>query len=167
METSIANIKVCYELTPTELKCNPFCQYCDFRLDKAEPNVKGRLNQIEGGIDELTKEWTKKLLDTVNDPIVLAQKHYLSADQQKVIDDFINSKELPKRVDDFFVQSITDLLKGFEPVVIDAHVLVEKLEQLQPLSEGDFRKKLNEIIASYTQGKDESKLRIVVKRKEN
>lgn len=129
--------------------------------------MKGRLNQIEEGIDELTKEWTKKLLDTVNDPIVLAQQHYLSADQQKVIDDFINSKELPKRVDDFFVQSITDLLKGFEPVVIDAHALVEKLEQLQPLSEGDFRKKLNEIIASYTQGKDESKLRIVVKRKEN
>ena len=167
LETSIANIKVCYELTPTELKRNPLCQHCNFRLDKAEPNVKGRLNQIEEGIDELTKEWTKKLLDTVNDPIVLAQKHYLSADQQKVIDDFINSKELPKRVDDFFVQSITDLLKGFEPVVIDAHVLVEKLEQLQPLSEENFRKKLNEIIASYTQGKDESKLRIVVKRKEN
>lgn len=165
-ETSIANIKVCYELTPTELKHNPFCPHCDFRLDKAEPNVNGRLNQIEDGIDELTKEWTKKLLDTVNDPIVLAQKQYLSAEQQKVIDDFISSKELPKRVDDFFVQSITALLKGFEPVVIDAHVLVEKLEQLQPLSEENFRKKLNEIIASYTQGKDESKLRIVVKRKE-
>ena len=103
----------------------------------------------------------------MNDPIVLAQKQYLSAEQQKVIDDFISSKELPKRVDDFFVQSITALLKGFEPVVIDAHVLVEKLEQLQPLSEENFRKKLNEIIASYTQGKDESKLRIVVKRKEN
>lgn len=165
-ETSIANIKVCYELTPTELKHNPFCPHCDFRLDKAEPNVNGRLNQIEDGIDELTKEWTKKLLDTVKDPIVLAQKQYLSAEQQKVIGDFISSKELPKRVDDFFVQSITALLKGFEPVVIDAHALVEKLEQLQPLSEGDFRKKLNEIIAGYIKGKDESKLRIVVKRKE-
>ena len=64
------------------------------------------------------------------------------------------------------MQSITALLKGFEPVVIDAHALVEKLEQLQPLSEGDFRKKLNEIIAGYIKGKDESKLRIVVKRKE-
>lgn len=49
-ETSIANIKVCYELTPTELKCNPFCPHCDFRLDKAEPNVNGRLNQIEEGV---------------------------------------------------------------------------------------------------------------------
>lgn len=166
-ETSIANTKVCYELTPTELKRNPFCLHCDFRLDKAEPNVNGRLNQIEDSIDELTKEWTKKLLDTVKDPIVLAQKQYLSAEQQKVIDDFISSKELPKRVDDIFVQSITALLKGFEPVVIDAHALVEKLEQLQPLSERDFRKKLNEIIAGYIKGKDESKLRIVVKRKEN
>ena len=86
---------------------------------------------------------------------------------QKVIDDFISTKELPERVDDFFVESITALLKGFEPVVIDAETLVEKLEQLQPLSEDNFRKRLNDIIASYTKGKDESKLRIVVKRKEN
>lgn len=63
--------------------------------------------------------------------------------------------------------SITALLKGFEPVVIDAETLVEKLEQLQPLSEDNFREKLNDIIAFYTKGKDESKLRIVVKRKEN
>ena len=48
-----------------------------------------------------------------------------------------------------------------------ADELVEKLEQLQPLSEDNFRKRLNDIIASYTKGKDESKLRIVVKRKEN
>ena len=110
---------------------------------------------------------SKKLLETVTDPLVLAQKQYLNDDQQKVIDDFVSTKELPKRVDDFFVESITALLKGFEPVVIDAETLVEKLEQLQPLSEGNFRKKLNDIVASYTKGKDESKLRIVVKRKEN
>jgi hypothetical protein len=167
LETSMANIQICYELTPTELNNSPFCRHCNFRLDKDEPNVNGRLGQIKDGINKLIKEWTKKLLDTVNDPIVLAQKEYLSVDQQKVIADFIKSKELPKRVDDFFVDSITALLKGFDPVVIDAHALVEKLEKLQPLSEADFRKKLNEIILEYIKGKDANKLRIVVKRKES
>ena len=163
----MANIKVCYELTPNELKKNPICPHCHFDMSSHERNVHGLLDQIDDGIDELTQEWTKKLLETVTDPLVLAQKQYLNDDQQKVIDDFISTKELPKRVDDFFVESITALLKGFEPVVIDAETLVEKLEQLQPLSEDNFRKKLNDIIASYTKGKDESKLRIVVKRKEN
>ena len=167
LETSMANIKVCYELTPNELKKNPICPHCHFDMSSHERNVHGLLDQIDDGIDELTQEWTKKLLETVTDPLVLAQKQYLNDDQQKVIDDFISTKELPERVDDFFVESITALLKGFEPVVIDAETLVEKLEQLQPLSEDNFRKRLNDIIASYTKGKDESKLRIVVKRKEN
>lgn len=167
LENSMANIKVCYELTSTKLRHSPFCAHCDFRLDKAEPNVHGRLDHIEDGIDELTNEWTKKLLETVTDPLVLEQKQYLSTDQQKVINDFIDSRKLPKRVDDFFIQSIIALLQGFEPVVIDAEALVEKLEQLQPLSEENFRKKVNDIIASYIKGKDERKLRIVVKREEN
>ena len=167
LETSMANIKVCYELTPNELKKNPICPHCHFDMSSHERNVHGLLDQIDDGIDELTQEWTRKLLETVTDPLVLAQKQYLNDDQQKVIDDFVSTKELPKRVDDFFVESITALLKGFEPVVIDAETLVEKLEQLQPLSEDNFRKKLNDIVASYTKGKDESKLRIVVKRKEN
>ena len=167
LETAMANIKVCYELTPNELKKSPICSHCHFDLSSHERNVHGLLNRIETDIENLTREWTKKLLETVTDPLVLAQKQYLNEDQQKVIDDFVTSKKLPKRVDDFFVESITALLKGFEPVVIDAETLVEKLEQLQPLSEDNFREKLNDIIAFYTKGKDESKLRIVVKRKEN
>lgn len=166
LEKEMANIKVCYELTPMELKKTPICPHCHFVLNSHEQDVKGLLDQIENSIDELTQEWTKKLLETITDPLVLQQKQYLSADQQDVIDRFVSSKQLPKRVDDFFVQSIVALLKGFEPVVIDAEKLVEKLEQLQPLSKEDFRKKLIEIISPYIKGKDENKLRIVVKRKE-
>lgn len=166
IEDKMANIKVCYELTPTEMKQNVFCPHCHFDMRSNEPDVCGILDNVEKTIDELTQEWTKKLLDTITDPLVLEQKQYLTVEQQKAVDDFVISRKLPKRVDDFFVQSINELMKGFEPVVIDAEALVEKLEQLQPLSEADFRKQVEKIMASYIQGKDESKLRIVVKRKE-
>ena len=112
-------------------------------------------------------EWTKTLLDTISDPIVASQKTFLSAEQQKAIDDFIASGELPKRVDDFFVKAINMLLKGFEPVVIDSDDLMAKLEQMPPMDEASFKAKVNELIASYTKGKDAGKLRIVVKRKES
>lgn len=42
-----------------------------------------------------------------------------------------------------------------------------KLEQLPPMDETSFRAKIGELVGAYTKGKDASKLRIVVKRKES
>ena len=106
-------------------------------------------------------------MDTITDPIVLSQKEYLSAQQAKVIDEFIASGSLPQRVDDFFVKSIQALLKNYEPVVIEIEDLVQKLDELPPLDEATFKAKLNDIISDYTKGKDAATLRIVVKRREN
>ena len=125
------------------------------------------MDSLETRIDDLLKEWTKTLLDTISDPIVTAQKKFLSLEQQQVIDEFINEGKLPKRVDDFFVNAINTLLQGFEPVVIDTNDLIEKLEELPPMDETAFKTKINELISYYTNGKDTSKLRIVVKRRES
>lgn len=167
IEADMSSLIVCYELTPEELKTSHICPHCRFNIADNAKNVFGRLDNVEMHIDDLLAEWTKTLLNTISDPIVASQKEYLSADQQQVIDDFIASGELPKRVDDFFVKAINALLKGFEPVVIDTDDLVAKLEQLPPMDETSFRAKIGELVSAYTKGKDASKLRIVVKRKES
>ena len=157
-------LKVCYELTPEELKSSPVCPHCHFHLDDNVKPVHGKLDNIESRLDALLEEWTKSLLDTVSDPLVASQKEFLGEEQQNVIDEFIETTALPKRVDDFFVKAIQALLKGFEPVVVDADDLVEKLTKLPPLDERAFRSKVNELIAGYTKGKDAGKLRIIVKK---
>ncbi len=167
IETEMSGIKVCYELTPEELKTTHICPHCRYHLDDKVKNVYGVLDNLEIRIDDLLAEWTKTLLDTVSDPIVASQKKFLSAEQQQAIDDFIASSTLPKRVDDFFVKAINALLKGFEPVVIDTDDLMAKLEQMPPMDEASFKTKVNELISAYTKGKDAGKLRIVVKRKES
>lgn len=164
IEQDMADLKVCYELTPTELKTSHICPHCHYNIGDRVPNVAGRLDNLEIRIDDLLDEWTTTLLNTISDPIVSSQKGYLSAEQQKAVDDFVSSASLPKRVDDFFVKAIKALLQGFEPVVINTADLTEKLEQLPPMDEASFKQKLNEIVAAYTQGKDTSKIRIVVKR---
>ena len=126
--------------------------------------VYGKLDNIEARLDALLDEWTKSLLNTISDPIVASQKEYLRAEQQNVIDAFIETKELPKRVDDFFIKAIQALLKGFEPVVVDADDLIEKLTKLPPLDETSFQQKVNDLIAGYTRCKDAGKLRIIVKK---
>lgn len=164
LENELSDLKVCYELTPEELKSSSVCPHCHFHLDDNVKPVFGKLDNIEMRLDSLLEEWTKSLLDTISDPIVESQKEYLSEAQQKAIDDFIETKELPKRVDDFFVKAIQALLKGFEPVVVNADDLVEKLTKLPPLDEQAFRSKVSELISGYTNGRDAGKLRIIVKK---
>ena len=167
IETEMSSLKVCYELTHEELKSTHICPHCRYHLDDKVKNVYGVLDNLENRIDDLLADWSKTLLDTISDPIVASQKKFLSTEQQKVIDEFIASATLPKRVDDFFVKAINALLKGFEPVVIDTDDLMAKLEQLPPMDEASFKARVNEMISAYTKGKDADKLRIVVKRKES
>ena len=163
IEQDMANLKVCYELTPAELKTTHICPHCHYNLGDQVPNVAGQLDNLDIRIDDLVTEWTQTLLNTISDPIVASQKEYLRAEQQKVVDDFIASGTLPQRVDDFFIKAIQALLKGFEPVVVDAKDLMDKLTKLPPMDEVSFKQKLNELIAGYTKGKDEGKIRIIVK----
>ena len=163
IEQNLSDLKVCYDLTAEELKGSVVCPYCHYVLGDKERNVVGVLDNIEARIDTLSEEWTNTLLDTLSDPIVGEQKKFLSAEQQKVIDDFVASKVLPDRVDDFFVNAITTLLKGFEPVVINTHDFIGKLEALPPMDEAAFSNKIKSILAGYTKGKDASKIRIIVK----
>ena len=167
IEQDLAALKVCFDLTPTELKQNYVCPHCHFAIEDKAVNVFGQLDNLEDRIIALVAEWTKMLIDTISDPLVLSQKEYLNSKQAKAIDDFISSGELPQRVDDFFVTSIQALLKNYEPVIIETEELIEKLEQLPPMNETEFKAKLNEIISAYTKGKDASTLRIVVKRRES
>lgn len=164
LENDLANLKVCYELTPEELKSSSICPHCHYHMDDNAKPVYGKLEHIEDRLDALLEEWTKALLNTISDPIVAMQKEYLSAEQQKLIDESISSGELPKRVDDFFIKAIQALLKGFEPVVVDADDLLDKLTKLPPLDEASFKQKLTDVISAYTKGKDAGKLRIIVKR---
>lgn len=166
IEQDISELRICYDLTPEELRYSHICPHCHFTLSDKAKNVYGQMDNIEIRIDDLIEEWTKTLLDTLSDPIVSSQKEYLGDEQKQIIEEFSNSGKLPDRVDEFFVKAINALLKGFEPVIVDANELVQKLEELPPMDETTFRARINEIIRSYTNGKDVSKLRIVVKRKE-
>lgn len=164
IETALANLKVCYELTPAMLKSSYICPKCGLKMGEGSVTVSGQLDFIEDKIDSLINEWTKTLLNTISDPLVLAQKDYLNVEQKKVIDNFLERKGLPKTIDNFFIGSINALLKGFEPVVIQTDEFMHKVDEIGPCDVETFKEKLMSIISTYTKGKDKEKLRIVVKR---
>lgn len=163
IDTAIANLTVCYQLSPIDLKSSSTCPHCHYRLGDAAPNIEGRLDYIEEQIAELLDEWTTTLLNTIDDPLVLGEKRYLEPQQQKRIDSFVAGRKLPERVDDKFIDAIEALLKGFEPVYIDGKDLAQELAKLGPSTADDFKKKLEDILAGYIAGKDPENLRIIVR----
>ncbi len=168
VETSLAGLKSCFELTATELKNNPTCPHCHFTLDDKTQNITGQLENIESRLDALQDEWTSQLLDTItSDPLVLSQKEFLTPEQGKVIEQFIDQKALPDKIDDFFISSINELLQGFDPVVIKADKLMQRLESLPPCDVKTFKAKVEDIVSEYVKGKDPEKLRIIVKHQES
>lgn len=146
IDTALAGLTVCYDLTPTELKTTSTCPHCHYRLDDVAQNVDGLLDDIEEQIEALVNEWTTTLLNTIDDPIVLGEKRFLDEAQQRKIDAFVESGKLPVRVDDKFIEAIEALLKGFEPVYIEGGELVQELAKLGPSTAADFKKKLDGII---------------------
>ena len=166
IEQDMSDIKVCYELTTTELRTSHICPHCHYTIGEKARNTAGLLDNLEGRIDDLLEEWKNTLLNTISDPIVSSQKEYLNPQRQSVVDEFITTGELPKRVDDHFVNSIKALLQGFEPVVIDTDDIIAELDELGPCDVTTFKNKLASIVDSYIKGKDQSKLRIVMKRKD-
>lgn len=164
IENSLANLKVCYELTAAMLKATPICPKCGFTMNEKSASVQGQIDSIEDRMDNLLNEWTNTLLNTISDPLVIAQQEYLNPDQKKAISIFLENKKLPDLIDNFFIGSINALLEGFEPVVIESGELMHKIDDIGPCDVDTFKSRFMDIISFYTQGKDKEKLRIIVKR---
>jgi len=164
IDQRLSNLKVCYDLTKGILESNHICPSCKFKVEEKAPNANIELETLEQTIDGLQEEWNKTLLNTLSDPLVLEQEQYLKADQKELIDEYLDKKQLPNIVDNFFISTIKDLLEGFEPVVINTNILIDELDKIGPVDVETFKGRVNDVIAKHTKGKDPDKLRIVVKR---
>ena len=164
IDTELASLKVCYDLTSDMLQAIHFCTKCNFVLGSSDAPVKGKIADIEDRIDSLLADWSQTLYNTLSDPLLGEQMTYLKPQQRTVIDQFLKTKKLPEKVDNYFVDAVSALLEGFEPVSISAEEFIDKLDALGPCDIDTFKNKINELLKDYTKGKDAEKLRIVVKR---
>ena len=56
---TLASLKVCYDLTPNEMKTNPICPHCRYSLEDKAKNVYGQLDNLEDRIDALVGRMDK------------------------------------------------------------------------------------------------------------
>jgi hypothetical protein len=163
ISNELAALKTCIDLTPTVLKTSFICPKCSYHLGNADPLVKGAVEKIEDRLDALTEEWTKTLLSSITDPLVLPNMGILSPEKRQLIDAFIETKALPEKVDSYFVSTVNELLQEYETVDVDGDKLINWLSSLGPCNEEAFKAKIEQYVAELTKGKDKSKLRIIVR----
>ena len=164
IDKELSSLKVCYALTTDMLMANHVCTKCGFTLGNGDIPVHGKIEEVEEKIDVLLAKWSQDLYNTLSDPGLTEQMEYLKPQQRTVIRQFLQTKKLPDVIDTYFIDAVSALLEGFEPVAIPVDEFFDKLDTLGPCDVDTFKSKINELLKDYTKGKDAEKLRIVLKR---
>jgi hypothetical protein len=163
-QNRLTRMKSCFALTEQNLDASPICPHCQFR-PAAEIGASGsqQLNQMDEQLDRIIEQWTKTLLNNLDNPMTQANvKELLQEDDKQVIQSFIDSKELPDRVDGNFVQTLKTILAGLQKVPVKKADLLKIVSDLGPSTPDEIKRAVSAYVDSLTKGKDPNKVRIVL-----
>ena len=163
VERDLSPLKVCFDLTPDQLKQNHICPHCHLKPSDNETSVKGRLDIIEDKLEKLTAEWTSTLLSSIEDPMVAKDIEYLKPEQKKTVERFLEKRRLPDVVDNHFVDTVNTLLRGLDNMEVDIGELTGIISSWGPCTADDLKSKLSALVDDWSKGRDKNKLRIIIK----
>ncbi len=163
VERDLSPLKVCFDLTPDQLKQNHICPHCHLKPSDNETSVKGRLDIIEDKLQKLAAEWTSTLLSSIEDPMVAKDIEYLKPEQKKAVESFLKERRLPDVVDNHFVDAVNTLLKGLDWMEVDIGKLNGIVTSWGPCTADDLKSKLSALVDDWARGRDKNKLRIIIK----
>jgi hypothetical protein len=170
-QNRLAGLKSCFALTVQNLDASPICPHCGFR-PAAEFGVSGsgllvagsqQLDQMDEQLDRIIEQWTKTLLNNLEDPMTQANiNELLHEDDKTVIQSFMESKELPEPIDGNFVQTLKTVLAGLQKVPVKKAELIKLVSNLGPSTLEELKRAISDYVDSLTRGKDINKVRIVL-----
>jgi hypothetical protein len=167
LQNRLSGLKPCFSLTNTDLDTNPVCPHCQFR-PVAEPGAAGAaaariLAAVDGDLDRTHDEWTRTLLDNLADPTVKRSMDALGAKHRKVVESFIDQKELPATIENDFVTVLQQVLQGLEKVTLPPSDITKALtEGGTPCTVSELKGRFDKHLDALTRGKDPAKVRIVI-----
>ncbi len=167
LQTRLANLKPCYALVKDDLDASATCPHCGFRPVEEAPGTGaiGVLEQIDGQADTLLEQWTKALLENLEDPSARGSIKLLPENQRSAINEFLKAKELPERVSNELVQGIQAALSGLTAISIAPDDLLTALgDGATACTVEQFRSRFDEFMQKTLRGRDQTKVRLVIKK---
>jgi energy-coupling factor transporter ATP-binding protein EcfA2 len=169
LQTRLAKVQTCFTLVKDDLDSSATCPHCNFRPQEENLGASGAaiLDQIDKQLDGLLENWTKTLLENLDDPIARKSIKLLPDDQKAAVDAFLKSKKLPDKIGNELVQGMQQALSGLEAIPVKPGELVDALSAGgAPCTVEQIQTRFEEFVAKITRGKEPSKVRLVIDRGE-
>jgi len=169
LQTRLAKVQTCFTLVKDDLESSPTCPHCNFRPQEENLGASGVavLEQIDEQLDGMQENWTKTLLENLDDPTAKKSISLLPDDQKSAVNAFLKSKALPDKISNELVQGIQQALSGLVAIP------VRPVELLNDLSDGgapctveQIQARFEDFVTKLTRGKEPSKVRLVIDRGE-
>ena len=165
VQHELGALKSCFALTTAELEAAPTCPHCGFRPanEVVDWPVGSVLGQVDERLDQMVEEWTKTLLNNLEDPITQANLELLGQAQRQPVSEFLAKRALPELLSQGFIQSLQDVLSGLDKVVLSIEAVKGALlEGGMPATQEEIKRRFEAYLKEQTKGRDLSKVRIVV-----
>ena len=170
LQTRLAKVQTCFTLVKEELDASPICPHCNFRPQEESLGASGVviLDQIDQQLDGLLENWTKTLLDNLDDPTAKKSIKLLPDEQKEAVNGFMKSKKLPEKISNDFVQGVQQALSGLVAISVRQNELLDALEDGgAPCTVEQIQTRFGEFVQKITRGKEPGKVRLVIDRGEN
>ncbi|NSW90431.1 MAG: exonuclease SbcC [Firmicutes bacterium] len=159
----ISGLNTCYNLTEQDMKSKYICPHCKFNPSEGSKPVYGVIDSVENDIDRLYEEWTEIIINSIEDPMVKGNIPYLKPEQQEAINKLLNTGKLPDVIDGNFISGVNTLMQGLEKIEVSIEDMKKAVFGDGPAGIDDIRARFERFIGELTKGKDENKVRIIIK----
>jgi hypothetical protein len=154
------------DLTDKELDNEPKCPHCEFKpaLEKPDKSAALALEHLDEELDKMLDDWKLTLMLNLQQPETKSNIELLKPNDQNMINDFINTRELPRQCAPDFIRVLREVLAGLIKVPI-------KLEDLRkalltggaPVTPIELKNRFEKYLDELTREKEAGKVRIVLK----
>ena len=165
LTSGLGNMTECTKLTEHDLQSTPVCPHCNYKPANESTKAPAAtvLDELDDLLDQMLDNWTKTLLENLEDPTTQEKIGLLQLDEQATVKSFLEERELPQVISQEFLGAVNQVLKGLDKVEV---TVVELRQALlaggSPVTPAQMRERLDEYLDKLTKGKDSNKVRIVI-----
>ena len=165
LQDRLVGLESCFVLTKEELLASPVCPHCEFRPSLESPvDAGGRvLARLDDDLDGIVGDWTRTLLDNLNDPATRKNLSLLRPPGRKRVGAFVKEGVLPDPLEPEFIEALQEVLSGLVKVVMKAEDLrAALLTGGSPARPDEMKRRFDGYLDDLGKGQEPAKIRIVL-----
>lgn len=164
-QNRLTGLKSCFAITDRELDASPVCPHCNYKpgVESTTTPAGTVLNELDEELDKLLANWTQTLLTNLEDPTTEGNLELLKPERRKLVNGFINERELPDDINNDFIHALGEVLSGLQKVPVKTEDLrAALLSGGSPSTPAEMKKRFEDYLDKVTKGKEPGKVRIVL-----